>query len=294
MPIHQVFEVLSEVVETHCSPLLSLKPTSFRLITMYHHSRDHKRTRQTPVHKRPIVAVTATTELVKSSGKVRVNRAYTEALLAAGLIPLVVPPMTGDAASAILDTVDGLVLTGGEDVDPALFGADRHPATGPANDMRDECELALAREAARRKIPTLAICRGVQVLNIALGGTLVQDIPSEVGSALNHDSEGARGQRVHGVTLTSGSRIAGIAKATDISTNSFHHQSVGRVADGLAVTGQSSDGVIEAVECSDRGWWAVGVQWHPEELTQTSEDWDRKLFSAFADAVSAVSKGMSS
>jgi putative glutamine amidotransferase len=223
--------------------------------------------------------------MVNDSGKVTVNRAYTDAILAAGLVPLVVPPMSEAGALAILDAVDGLVLTGGEDVDPAHFGAPRHPATGPANDLRDRIELALAKEAAARKLPTLAICRGVQVLNIALGGTLVQDIPSEVDSKIEHDARSARSSRVHDVSVDAGSRLAGIVGSDRITTNSFHHQSVDRLAGGLTTVATSPDGVVEAVECSDRGWWAVGVQWHPEELTATAEDWDRKLFAAFAEAV---------
>jgi putative glutamine amidotransferase len=239
------------------------------------------------VRKLPFVAVTATSDAGQDRARVRVNRAYTDAILAAGLIPLVIPPMGGDAAAAILDSVEGLLLTGGEDIDPALFGAARHPATGPANDKRDQIELALAREAARRKMPTLAICRGVQVLNVALGGTLVQDIPSEVGKSLDHDAEGARSQRVHGVAVSSGSRLSEIVNAAEINTNSFHHQSVDRLGEGLRITARSPDGVVEAVECADRAWWAIGVQWHPEELTGTPEDWDRKLFEAFAHAVSS-------
>ena len=235
----------------------------------------------------PIVAVTASTKVVNDSSKVTVNRPYTDAVLAAGLIPLVVPPMSEQAAMAILDSVRGLVLTGGEDVDPAYFGARRHPATGPANDLRDQIELALAREAAARKIPTLAICRGVQVLNVALGGTLVQDIPSELKTAIEHDAESARSSRVHAVEVDVGSRLAGIIGSRRIATNSFHHQSVDRLATGLCTVAKSPDGVVEAVECADRAWWAVGVQWHPEELTATAEDWDRKLFAAFADAVRA-------
>src|SRR5438067_12386895 len=114
-----------------------------------------------------VVAITATSERVKDSTKVRVNRAYTDAIVAAGLIPLVVPPVPAELAPPILDVVAGLVLTGGEDLDPSYFGAVRHPATGVANEDRDRCELALAREAAARRLPTLAICRGVQVLNVA-------------------------------------------------------------------------------------------------------------------------------
>lgn len=235
--------------------------------------------------KLPIVAVTATSEAGRRYEEIRVHRAYTDAILAAGLVPLVVPPMAQDAIAAIMDTVSGLVLTGGDDLDPSLFGAARHPATSDAHELRDRCEIALAREAAARRMPVLAICRGVQVLNVAMGGTLVQDIPSEIPGSLQHSAETARSERVHEVTIDAGSRLGGIVQAAKITTNSFHHQSVGRLANGLKTVGESPDGVIEAVECSDRGWWAVGVQWHPEELTRTAEDWDRKLFAAFADAV---------
>jgi putative glutamine amidotransferase len=237
----------------------------------------------------PIVAVTATTKTVKGQEKVQVNAAYIDAVRAAGLIPLVVPPIATEDIPAVLDAVQGLVLTGGEDVDPAYFGAARHPATGPANEPRDRSELALAREAAARRLPTLAICRGVQVLNVALGGSLVQDIPTEIATKLAHDAEGARNTRVHDVAVDRGTLLGSIISAEKIATNSFHHQSVDRLAPGLKTVAKSPDGVIEAVECTDRAWWAVGVQWHPEELTQTPEDWDRKLFGAFARAVQAFS-----
>jgi putative glutamine amidotransferase len=239
----------------------------------------------------PIVAVTGSTKVVNGAGKVTVNQPYTDAILAAGLIPLVVPPMSGGQAAAILDSVRGLVLTGGEDVDPAHFGAARHPATGPANDFRDRIELALAKEAAARGMPTLAICRGVQVLNVALGGTLVQDIPSERPTKVEHDAEGARNSRVHNVQIEGASRLANIVGANAITTNSFHHQSVDRVAEGLRTVARSPDGIVEAVEGTDRAWWAIGVQWHPEELTRTPEEWDRRLFAAFAEA---VNRGMAS
>jgi len=216
---------------------------------------------------------------------VRINRAYTDAIVEAGLIPIVIPPVPPEHAAAILDSVGGLVLTGGEDVDPSLFGADRHPQTGNANDDRDRCEIALAREAAARRLPTLAICRGVQVLNVALGGTLIQDLPTEVGSSVDHDAESRRSVRVHAVDVSSGSRLGGIVCDRSIATNSFHHQAVDQLGTGLRVVAKSPDGVVEAVECADRAWWAIGVQWHPEELTGTPEEWDRRLFAAFAEAV---------
>lgn len=237
------------------------------------------------MRKTSIVAITATSDASRDYPRVRVNRAYTDAIVAAGLIPLVVPPVPPELASDILDAVDGLVLTGGEDIDPTFFGAERHPATGAANDDRDRCELALARDAAARRMPTLAICRGVQVLNVALGGSLIQDIPSERGGGIQHDAEASRNTRVHEVEIESGSRLNGIVNARSIATNSFHHQAVDRLGNGLCTVATSPDGTIEAVECTDRAWWMVGVQWHPEELTGTPEDWDRRLFAAFADAV---------
>jgi putative glutamine amidotransferase len=239
------------------------------------------------VPKPPIVAVTATSEPDNPTGRVRVNQAYTDAIAKLGMIPLVVPPMAASQAGPILDLVDGLFLTGGEDIDPSQFGAEKHPQTGDPNVHRDEIELALTREAARRKIPTLAVCRGVQVLNVALGGTLVQDIPSERGTSIDHDAESKRSIRVHPVEVTAGSRLAGIISETSIATNSFHHQSADRVGAGLIAVAKSPDGVIEALECSDRGWWAIGVQWHPEELINSPEEWDRRLFAAFAEAVRA-------
>jgi putative glutamine amidotransferase len=242
-------------------------------------------TRASSVPKSSFVAVTATSEPAGHKSRVRVNRAYTDALIAAGLIPLVIPPVPPEFAGEVLDRVAGLVLTGGEDVDPTLFGAERHPATGDANADRDRCELALAKEAATRRIPTLAICRGVQVLNVALGGTLIQDLPSERGGPLEHDAETSRGERVHQVDVAGGSRLSGIVAARSISTNSFHHQAVDKLGSGLCAVATSPDGVVEAVECTDRAWWALGVQWHPEELTATPEEWDRRLFAAFAAAV---------
>jgi putative glutamine amidotransferase len=242
------------------------------------------------VHSRmssPIIAVTGTADSLGSSPRrVRVNEAYTNAIAAAGLIPLVVPPITGDAfAARVLDAVDGLVLTGGEDVEPRLFGAARHPATHAPNAPRDECELSLARQARERGLPTLAICRGLQLLNVENGGSLVQDIPTERPGALPHDLEGDRSARVHSVRLVAGSRLAQIVGEETVATNSFHHQAIDRLGDGLRIVGQTSDGIVEGIESDDEHWWMVGVQWHPEELTATPEPWDRQIFAAFADAV---------
>ncbi len=235
----------------------------------------------------PLVAVTATTSLVDGQQRVRLNTSYVEALTMAGVLPVVLPPLAPDQAAAALAPFDGLVLTGGEDIDPKHFGAETHPRCGRPHAERDAWELALTREARARALPTLAICRGIQVVNVALGGTLVQDIPSERPAAVGHDAEGDRGSRVHEVEVTPGSRLAGALAANAgerVRVNSFHHQAIDRVADGLRVTAVSPDGIAEGAEWTG-DWWVLAVQWHPEELVRTSEAWDRGLFHAFAEAV---------
>jgi putative glutamine amidotransferase len=234
----------------------------------------------------PLVAVTATTEIIRGAPRVRVNLAYTEALIAAGLVPVVVPPLPADHAAAVLGGVAGLVVTGGEDVAPSRYGEEAHP-TVEAHEARDESEIALINEAYRRRLPTLAICRGIQVANVALGGTLVQDIPSQLPSAIAHDPDDPRDARVHDVRVDPGSRLAGALGTDHLRTNSFHHQALGRVPAALCITARAvDDGVIEGAESADPAWWMLGVQWHPEELTGTPEPWDRNLFAAFARAVS--------
>jgi putative glutamine amidotransferase len=230
----------------------------------------------------PLVALTATTAAADGIVRVRTNAAYVLALEAAGLVPLVLPPLDAAHAERALDAVSGLVLTGGEDVAPWRYGESPHPALGTVNEARDAWELALTTAARSRGLPTLAICRGIQVLNVALGGTLVQDIPTECPSALPHAPKEARSTRVHEVHVTSGSRLSEVLDAERLTVNSAHHQSIARVADGLRVTARAPDGIIEGAEWSGDDWWAVGVQWHPEELIETPESWDRGLFARFA------------
>jgi putative glutamine amidotransferase len=233
----------------------------------------------------PFVIVTSTTEIIRGVSRVRVNEAYTNALAAAGMLPMVLPPLDAQLAVAALADIAGLVLTGGEDIDPTHFGQTPHPATGTPNDARDRYELALARAASEQRIPTLAICRGVQVMNVALGGSLVQDLPSQRPSTIDHAPAGKRAERVHHVTVERESLLAEVVRTTSIRTNSSHHQAVDRLGAALRVTARGDDGVVEAIESSDPLWWMLGVQWHPEELTGTPEDWDRRLFTEFGEAV---------
>jgi len=236
--------------------------------------------------KKPrLVILSATTESLRGRSRVRVNEAYTSAIAAAGLIPLVLPPVDAAIATASLDGVAGLVLTGGEDVGAEHFGQAPHPTMGTPHPGRDEYELALTRAARERRMPTLAICRGAQVVNVALGGTLIQDIPSLKPSAADHDQSKRRTERVHQIAIDHGTSLANIVGDTTIAVNSSHHQAVDAVAPTLRVSATSPDGVIEALEPAHDDWWMIAVQWHPEELTSTPEPWDRRLFSAFAEAV---------
>jgi len=232
----------------------------------------------------PAIALTATTEIIRGVLRTRLNAAYTAAARAAGLRPYVLPVLDAADADAMLDGLDGLLLTGGEDVAPACYGQRPHPALGDVHAGRDDFELALVRAARARGLPIFAICRGVQIANVALGGTLVQDLPSEWPGALAHESGRGRTDRTHAVQFETGSRLARASGATEIGVNSMHHQAIARVADGLTATALAPDGVIEGVESTGDDWWMLGVQWHPEELVGTAEPWDRALFAAFADA----------
>jgi len=235
--------------------------------------------------KAAVVAITATEKDRDGAPRIWLNAAYVRAIEGAGLVPLLVPPLSHpDQASAIVQHVDGLVLTGGEDIDPVHYGVPRHPKGESPNAARDATELALAREARDRRLPTLAICRGIQLVNVALGGTLVQDLPSERPGGLDHAPGAHRAARTHDLVVERGSRLAEALGATEIEVNSSHHQAVDTVGHPLVVTARSSDGVIEGLETPpDADWWMVGIQWHPEELTGDAAEWDRGLFRAFAE-----------
>ena len=234
------------------------------------------------------VAVTASIRPDGDTSRVRLTAAYVTALERAGLIPLIVPPLSSErAAAAVLDSVSGLVLTGGEDVDPARYGERRHEKVRSVNAARDATEAALVEAAKNRGMPVLAICRGIQILNVALGGTLVQDISSQCKTDIAHDEDGPRDSRSHEIIVEPGSLIANAIGAERCTVNSFHHQSVKDVADGMRVSARSPDGIVEGIESTDEDWWVLAVQWHPEEMTNSPEPWDRGLFKAFAQKLEA-------
>ena len=239
-------------------------------------------------NKARTVAVTAGIRQDGDTSRVRLTAAYVTALETAGLVPIIIPPLSDErAAAAILESVSGLVLTGGGDVDPARYGETPHTKIRSVSAARDATETALVQEARNRGMPVLAICRGIQILNVALGGTLVQDISTECDTDISHDDEGARDSRAHDITIEPGSRIAAAMGTDNCAVNSFHHQSVKQVAEGMRITARSPDGVVEGLESVSDDWWVLGVQWHPEEMNESPEPWDRGLFKAFAQQISA-------
>ena len=192
---------------------------------------------------------------------------YVESIRRAGGEPVVLS--NSDNPSAVLDRVDGVLLTGGLDVDPRLYGEAPHPATETAPE-RDRFEIPLTRGAIARDKPILAICRGVQVLNVAAGGSLVQDIPSAISSTLNHSVDTPKNHIAHDVRLTRGTVLADLLGTEQQAVNSRHHQAVGNVANDFVVSAVSADGVVEAIERPESSF-CVGVQWHPENFWRTGE-----------------------
>ncbi len=196
---------------------------------------------------------------------------YVEQVRLAGGAPALLPPVP-EAAESVLAVADGLLLTGGPDIDPARYGAAPHPATQPPRPARDATEMAALAAAERRGIPVLAICRGMQLLNIARRGDLDQHLPAHAPTPGHYDT--------HTMTIAAGSRLAG-ALGTSATLRCHHHQGVGRLGDGLAATAWAEDGVLEGVEDPTKRF-VVGVQSHPEEGPDTAA-----LFAAFVTAAGA-------
>jgi putative glutamine amidotransferase len=198
---------------------------------------------------------------------------YVESVERGGGRALVVPPST-DAVDETLDVLDGVVFSGGIDIDPTAYGADRHPTTDPAQEHRDAGELALLERALERDVPTLAICRGFQLLNVLRGGDLVQHLPESVGHEGHREELGRFSE--HPVEVKDGTRLSSILGPKHDGVQSSHHQGVSRVGAGLVETAWAEDGTLEGLEDPDRRF-AVAVLWHPE-----MED-DKRLFSALVD-----------
>jgi putative glutamine amidotransferase len=212
------------------------------------------------------------------------GRNYADALLRVGLLPLLAPPLPEEAAPELLDGADALLLSGGGDVDPVRFGQPPHPELGEVDPQRDALETALYREARARGLPVLAICRGIQLIAVAEGGTLHQHLP-DVPGLHQHEQHAPDGQPAHRVRLAGGSRIAAAFGAEAVRVNSYHHQGVDRPPEGLTPTAHADDGLVEALE-GDEGPFLLGVQWHPEMSVERHPE-QLAPFAALAAALGA-------
>jgi len=189
-------------------------------------------------------------------------RRYAEAVALAGGVPVLLPPLPG--ISAALDRLDGLILSGGGDIDPEIYSAERHHHTDPGNPARDDAEVGLCMAAHAAGLPLLGICRGLQVINVVLGGTLHQHLPDVVGHTDHSPDPGSYGS--HEVRVTPGSRLAGVLGRVELAVPTHHHQAIDSLGSGLVATAWTDDGTIEAVEFGPDGTdgFMIAVQWHPE------------------------------
>ena len=246
------------------------------------------------MHSRPVIGVTTQTLHAIEGISPQLpaswvmSRRYFDAAIAARAVPWMVPLLDDDTETLreIYDRLDGLLLPGGVDIDPGQFGEARRAQCGVVDPARDRVELQLARWAAEEGKPVLGLCRGLQVLNVALGGTLYQDIGAEKPGALKHDcfpNEGyQRDHLAHDVAVVDGSRLRAAFGRPVVAVNSMHHQGIHRLAESLVASAVSPDGLVEGVEAAD-GTFLVGVQWHPEVFDQRDPG-TRRLFEDFIDA----------
>lgn len=238
----------------------------------------------------PVIGITGT---LKEDGEpqgtrplgwyVRADLDYVEGVAQAGGVPLVLPPVSGYEGTMI-ETIDGLLLSGGSDLNPDYYGEEPLPELGVVIPERDEFEMALVEHALKRNIPIFGICRGMQVLNVALGGTLYQDLPSQFGADIKHRQSTPKSQPTHEVEVDTPSKVAEVLDDTTVKVNSYHHQAIKDLASGLKACAWSPDGIIEAVEATDYpDRWLLGVQWHAEAMRQVEPE-NRNLFEALVYA----------
>lgn len=232
----------------------------------------------------PLIGVSTSITVGASPERAYVNSAYLHAVQQAGGVPVALPPQLSSASMRQLaGDLQGLLLTGGGDMDPALFGETPHATLYDVAPSRDTLETSVLHVALDRGLPVLAVCRGLQVLNVALGGSLHQDVGTDPGTQLAHSQKEPRDQPTHKVKLTPGCRLAATLGADELEVNSMHHQAIKRLGRGLTAVAWAPDQIVEGAEIGDPSRFVLGVQWHPEELVGHSEP-ARRLFAALVAA----------
>jgi len=228
----------------------------------------------------PLIGVACSIE----KGSFRIGQAYVQAIEQVGGVAIGIPPMNNiEHIVSVLQRFDGLLLPGGNDIDPMLYHEDIIRENGALEPERDRLELAIVQWALAHDVPLLGICRGLQMLNVAAGGTLYQDIPAQADSALQHRQKAPRWYGTHAIHIEHGTQLADIFQPDTLRVNSFHHQAVKKLAPGFIASARANDNMIEAIE-SPQHRFAVGVQWHPEAMLPHDPN-QATLFKAFMQAV---------
>ena len=237
----------------------------------------------------PVIGITCSTLPPAASDEHRrhsIPEVYIDCVVQAGGLPLILPNIHASHVPAYLDRIDGLVLSGGYDVDPETFGEHPHPELGIVDFTRDAFELALCHGVRARGIPTFPICRGLQILNVAYGGTLIQHIPAQVEEPICHAQRTIRRSSLgHTIDIVEGSHLHELAGTLRTRVNSYHHQAAREVGEGLVVSARAPDGVIEGLEDPSHPW-LVSVQWHPERRLE--DPLSQALFRGLVEAAGQV------
>lgn len=229
------------------------------------------------------MTVIGVTPAQDEKGKITINQDYLDAVTRAGAVPVLLPLIEDDKAQiALLARINGLLLSGGPDIDPKLYGEEIIPQCGEISAKRDAVEISLFLKALKMGMPVLGICRGIQVMNVALGGTLYQDIETQLEGAIKHPCYDTPRDKVHEVTVIEGSLAHRMTGLSRFSVNSRHHQGVKRLGHGLVATAYSKDGLIEAVDYPQEKF-VTAIQWHPESLSDRFPE-AQAIFTAFAEA----------
>jgi putative glutamine amidotransferase len=238
------------------------------------------------MQKRPRIGIAMRIE--SPTDRFYLSRYYSEALEAAGAIPIHISLIPkSDYIAAVVEDLDGILLPGSDsDVDPLRYGQEPHRRLGTVQPIKDETDLMVIAAAERYSIPLFAICFGMQVLNVARGGTLIQDIDSQVPNAIKHEQGVPRDRHSHSVRLLPGSVLSRLAGAGETSVNSHHHQAIEVIGRDLVATAWSADGLVEALEDPGAEPFVMAVQWHPE-LGWENDDFSKKIFSHFVDQARA-------